>query len=101
MEHATNLAAGHFISDVSPMSAKAVLAKVKRIRARLREDNPDLDLDELEDLLQNSESDDEGDGDEDEEEEGDTEEEKIAAGDAVGKGLALINQVSSSTFSWV
>jgi hypothetical protein len=92
MEHAVHLGAGHFISDVSPMSAKAVLAKVKKMKAKLRKENPDLDLDELDALL---EQDDSGDEEDDGDDEGD---EKIAAGDAVGKGLALINQVSFTLF---
>jgi hypothetical protein len=68
------------------MSAKAVLAKIRKVKAKLREDNPDLDLDELDALL---EQDDSGEDDSDDEEE----DEKLAAGDAVGKGLAFINQV--------
>jgi hypothetical protein len=92
MEHVVHLGAGHFISDVSPMSAKAVLAKVRRMKAKLHEDNPDLDLDELDALLEQDDPGDEEDGADEEKDE------KLAAGDAVGKGLALINQVSSSLF---
>ncbi|KAJ7450600.1 hypothetical protein FB451DRAFT_1186706 [Mycena latifolia] len=77
----------HFISDVSPMSAKAVLAKVKKMKARLLKDNPDLDLDELNELLQDDEA---------EEDENEADADEFAAGDAVGKGLALINQILKS-----
>ncbi|KAJ7891570.1 hypothetical protein B0H13DRAFT_1887120 [Mycena leptocephala] len=66
MEHAVHLGAGHFISDVSPMSAKAVLAKVKKMKAKLCKENPDLDLDELDALLEQDDSGDEEDYGDDE-----------------------------------
>ncbi|KAJ7889429.1 hypothetical protein B0H13DRAFT_1888051 [Mycena leptocephala] len=57
------------------MSAMAVLAKIRKVKAKLREDNPDLDLDELDALL---EQDDSGEDDSDNEEE----DEKLAAASA-------------------
>ncbi|KAJ7443312.1 hypothetical protein FB451DRAFT_1190218 [Mycena latifolia] len=74
LEHAVHLGAGHFISDVSPMSAKAVLAKVKKMKAPLLKDNPDLDLNELNELLQDDEA---------EEDENEADADEFAAGDAV------------------
>ncbi|KAJ7445617.1 hypothetical protein FB451DRAFT_1189033 [Mycena latifolia] len=69
------------------MSAKAVLAKVKKMKARLLKDNPDLDLDELNESLQDDEA---------EKDENEADANEFAAGDAVGKGLALINQIRKS-----
>jgi hypothetical protein len=88
MEHAVHLGAGHFISDVSPLSSKAVLVKAKKLRRELKKANPDLDDDELEALLN-------GDGDEDDDGFLDGEEEDVAPANAVGKALALVKQVFS------
>jgi hypothetical protein len=47
MEHAVHLTAGHFITDVSSLSAKAVVAKAKKLRKKLMADNPGMDDKEL------------------------------------------------------
>ncbi|KAJ6522148.1 hypothetical protein B0H19DRAFT_1277472 [Mycena capillaripes] len=92
MEHAVHLTAGHFISDVSPLSAKAVLAKAKKLRKKFKAENPDMDDGELDALLAAAEGD-EDDGYEDVDEYG---EDGPAPKDAVGKALALVKQIRVS-----
>jgi hypothetical protein len=89
MEHAVHLTAGHFISDVSPLSAKAVVAKAKKLRKKLIEANPDMDDEELDALLAGEDGDEDGDEswDDVEGEDGPTPK------DALGKALALVKQV--------
>lgn len=93
MEHCVHLVAGHFIDRVSPTSQRRVLAKVKRAfkKAGVADDaleSVDLNIlnAELAGLDDDGDSADEE--DEDEEDEG-----EFTAGDAVGKALALVNQV--------
>ncbi|KAJ6631849.1 hypothetical protein B0H10DRAFT_1937605 [Mycena sp. CBHHK59/15] len=91
MEHAVHLTAGHFISDVSPLSAKAVLARAKKLRKKLMAANPDMDDNELDVLLagDNGEDDEDDDGGWD----GDNDDvDGPTPRDAVGKALALIKQ---------
>ncbi|KAJ7623100.1 hypothetical protein DFH06DRAFT_1142883 [Mycena polygramma] len=81
IEHAVHLTAGHFISDVSPLSGKAVLAKEKK-----------LDDDELDALLGDN-----GSGHEDgDKERGDGEEDGPASKDALRKALVLVKQIRMS-----
>ncbi|KAJ6616243.1 hypothetical protein B0H10DRAFT_1949272 [Mycena sp. CBHHK59/15] len=88
MEHAVHLTAGHFLSDVSPLSAKAVITKVKKLRKKLMAANPDMDNDELDALLAGDDgNEDAADGEwEDGDKDGPTPK------DAVGKALALVKQ---------
>jgi hypothetical protein len=84
MEHAVHLAAGHFIRDVAPTSARALLKKVKRVMSNVGVDEA-LDLDRLEDDLMdfnNDEAEDAGD------------DEDFDVGDSMGKALALVTQAS-------
>ncbi|KAK7025717.1 HAT family dimerization domain-containing protein [Favolaschia claudopus] len=85
MEHAVHLAAKHFIDHVSPISAKAVVAKAKKLRKELKAANPDLDDDEIDTLLAA-----EDDGPEDDGGENDGNEDEPRPKDALGKALALI-----------
>ncbi|KAK6988282.1 hypothetical protein R3P38DRAFT_3332089 [Favolaschia claudopus] len=89
MEHAVHLAAKHFVSHVSPISAKAIVAKAKKLRKQLKAANPDLDDDEIDALLaaedgepENEDMDGEGDG--------------PRPKDALGKSLALVKQIRAS-----
>ncbi|KAF7364524.1 HAT family dimerization domain-containing protein [Mycena venus] len=95
MEHAVHLTAGHFISDVSPLPAKAVLAKAKKLRKKLMVANPDMDDDELDALLAGDDGEDEE--DDDEGWDGDNDDaDGPTPRDAVGKALALVKQIRVS-----
>lgn len=73
MEHAIHLCAGHFIADISPSSVSAIIKKMRKFRHQ-----------EAEDIDNGSDNDDEVD-----------DAVSFDAGDAIGKGLALVKQVSS------
>ncbi|KAK7034322.1 HAT family dimerization domain-containing protein [Favolaschia claudopus] len=90
MEHSVHLAAKHFITRVSPISAKAVVAKAKKLRKELKAANPDLDDDEIDALLAAE------DEEENEESDEDNEGEVAKPKDALGKALALVKQVRAS-----
>lgn len=76
MEHSIHLGAGHFIEGVSPTAAGSIIKKMRNHKRQ----QP----------LNESDNDEGSDGDDDGTNE-DTE--ALTAGDAVGKGLALVNQV--------
>lgn len=84
MEHAVNLGASHFISTVSPTPATGI---IKKVHAALKKaDGGPIDLDDLDAELGRGDDDDSGDDDDDD---------QFGVGDASGKALALVSQVSS------
>jgi hypothetical protein len=92
MEHAVHLAAGHFIKEVAPTSAQALLKKMRRaLENHMIGD--DLDLNQLDEELSGWDDDDDepdSEGKESDDEDGD---EIFNAGDTLGKALALVTQV--------
>ena len=87
MEHALHLAAKHFVEDVAPTSASALLNKVKGAMANAAGENNEIDLDSLNERLNDIEAEIAEENDEDDE----LEDYEVA--DTVGKALALVTQV--------
>jgi hypothetical protein len=87
MEHSVHLAAGHFITTVSPTSSRRLLNKIRKAYKKAQpNDNVDEELAEL----------DEEDGDEGDEGDKDGEDEEgtnFDLSDTIGKALALVKQV--------
>lgn len=97
MEHSIDLAACHFIQDVSPSSTQKIVKKLKHALKDVAIDSDDaVDLDALDAHLSAGGFDsyegpeDEGDGDEEISN-------NFDIADSVGKALALVKQVSPST----
>ena len=86
MEHALHLAAKHFVEDVSPTSASALLKKVKGAMINATGEDNEMDLDALNAELDSIEAEISEDDDE-----ADAEDYDVA--DTVGKALALVTQV--------
>jgi hypothetical protein len=93
MEHSIHLGAGHFIEGVSPMSRSAITKKVQHAPTKNSADHKthhhglfdaDLAFDEVDPGGNGSDED---------------QMEDFDIGDAVGKALALVNQVCSSKAS--
>jgi hypothetical protein len=82
MEHSMQLGSEHFIKAVSPTASNAVLKKIKRVLDNA-EAGDMYDLDRLNDELCGIE----GEGDD-----GDADDTEFAAGDTIGKALALVKQ---------
>jgi hypothetical protein len=87
MEHTLHLAAKHFVEDVAPTSASALLNKVKGTMANMAGENNETDLDSLNEQLNDIEAEIAEENDEDDE----LEDYEVA--DTVGKVLALVTQV--------
>lgn len=87
MEHCLHLAAKHFVEAIAPPSAQALR---KKIRTALEETGNELDLEKLDGIL-NDDHNSEGGSEIDEGDESD--EDEFTSGDALGKALALVNQV--------
>ena len=87
MEHALHLAAKHFVEDVAPTSASALLNKVKGAMANVAGENNEIDLDSLNERLNDIEAEIAEENNED----GELEDYEVA--DTVGKALALVTQV--------
>jgi hypothetical protein len=84
MEHSIHLAAGHFITTVSPTSSRRLFNKIqKAFKKAQRSDNVDVD-DEIPELVEDNS--DGGDGDEEDMTQFDL-------SDTIGKALALVKQV--------
>src|SRR4051794_19881992 len=86
MEHALHLSARHFVREIAPPSVQAIARKVRRVLQKA-EKNGDVNLNDLDNELDglpfnndDGSEDDEGDDDFD-------------VSDALGKALALVNQV--------
>lgn len=86
MEHTINLAAGCFVTTVSPTSARQLLKKIKAAFKLAQLEGKDVDLDALEADLEDVDV--EGDQEED-----DDDDEEFEVGDTIGKALALVKQV--------
>jgi TATA-binding protein-associated factor Taf7 len=86
MEHALHLAAKHFVEDVSPTSASALLKKVKGVMVNATGEDDEMDLDALNAELDSIEAEIGEDDDE-----ADAEDYDVA--DTVGKALAPVTQV--------
>jgi hypothetical protein len=87
MEHALHLAAKHFVEDVAPTSASALLNKVKGAMANVAGENNEIDLDSPNERLNDIEAEIAEENNED----GELEDYEVA--DTVGKALALVTQV--------
>jgi len=87
MEHALHLAAKHFVEDVAPTSATALLKKVKAAMTNAVGEGNEIDLDALNSELHDIEV---ATGEEDGE---DGEPDDYDVADTIGKALALVTKV--------
>jgi hypothetical protein len=88
MEHSLHLSAKHFVEAVTPSSPKKIAQKVKCALTKAQHEG-DIDLEQLNMELEGFDGED--DSGEDEDGDHDTD---FNVGDAVGKALALVKQVS-------
>ncbi|KAG1842747.1 hypothetical protein DFJ58DRAFT_731906 [Suillus subalutaceus] len=91
MEHTINLAAGRFVTAVSPTSACKLLKKIKATFKHAQLEGQDVDLDALEADL--DEADIEGENQEDDD---DNNNDEFGVGDTIRKALALVKQIHAS-----
>ena len=82
MEHALHLAEKHFVEDVAPTSASALLNKVKGAMANVAGENNEIDLESLNKQLNDIEAEIVKENNEDDE-----------VADTIRKALALVTQV--------
>jgi hypothetical protein len=89
MEHSVHLGAEKFVKGVAPTTGHAILKKVRQA-FRDAQEGDTYDVDRLNAGLKDCEDDPEGDGRDGDEDEDDD----FDMGDACGKALALVKQVS-------
>ena len=82
MEHALHLAEKHFVEDVAPTSASALLNKVKGAMANVAGENNEIDLESLNKQLNDIEAEIVKENNEDDE-----------VADTIRKALALVTRV--------
>lgn len=87
MEHTINLAAGHFLMAVSPISSQKLLRKIRAALRNSKLDGNSIDFDALDASLEGVE--DEG---EEECENDDDDDEEFGVGDSIGKARAFFAQ---------
>ena len=94
MEHSLHIACKHFVETITPASPVALRKKVHAAIKKAIDADGDVDLDKLDNALatldlENAEGFDDPDSD------GSDDELEFTAGDALGKALALVKQVSA------